>query len=85
MSQVAYFFLHGRLHLLPKDLSFEYGGAKLAPYPGRHLTLLRPWMEVLIMCFFKSFRFRFRVNFQGVGLGFDRGFTFKVLFEELSL
>jgi len=32
------------VHLLPKDLRFEYGGAKLASCPGRHLTSIRPWM-----------------------------------------
>jgi len=31
------------VHLLPKDLRFEHGGAKLASWPGRHLTTLRPW------------------------------------------
>jgi len=31
------------VHLLPKDLRFEYGGAKLAFCPGRHLTSLRHW------------------------------------------
>jgi len=31
------------VHLLPKDLMFEHGGAKLAYFPGRHLTLFRPW------------------------------------------
>jgi len=31
------------IHLLPKDLGFEHGGAKLASCPGRHLTSLRPW------------------------------------------
>jgi len=30
------------VHLLPKDLRFEHGGAKLASCPGRHLTSLRP-------------------------------------------
>jgi len=30
------------VNLLPKDLSFEHGGAKLASYPGPHLTSLRP-------------------------------------------
>jgi len=29
------------VHLFPKDLRFEHGGAKLASCPGRHLTLLR--------------------------------------------
>jgi len=35
-------FFNTVLKLL-KDLRFEHGGAKLASYPGRHLTLLRPW------------------------------------------
>jgi len=30
------------IHLLPTDLRFEHGGAKLASCPGRHLTTLRP-------------------------------------------
>jgi len=30
------------VHLLPKDLSFAHGGAKLASCLGRHLTSLRP-------------------------------------------
>ena len=30
------------LHLLPKDLGFVHGGARLASCPGRHLTSLRP-------------------------------------------
>jgi len=29
--------------LLPKDIRFERGGAKLASCPGRHLSSLRPW------------------------------------------
>jgi len=29
-------------HMLPKDLSFEYGGAKLASCSGHHPTSLRP-------------------------------------------
>jgi len=33
-------------YLLPKDLSFEHGGGKLASCPGRHLTLLRPCVAV---------------------------------------
>jgi len=32
-------FLHA-IHLLPKDLRFEHGGAKVASCPGRHLTSL---------------------------------------------
>jgi len=35
-----YFLQH--VHLLPKELSFEHGGAKPASCPGRHLTSLRP-------------------------------------------
>jgi len=31
-------FFFNTLHLLPKDLTFEHGGAKLASCPGRHLT-----------------------------------------------
>jgi len=31
------------MNLLPKDVRFEHGGAKLASCPGRHLTSLRPW------------------------------------------
>jgi len=30
------------VYLLPKDLWFEHGGAKLASCPGRHLTSSRP-------------------------------------------
>ena len=30
------------VHLLPKDLRFEHGGAKLVSCPRRHLTSLRP-------------------------------------------
>jgi len=26
------------VHLLPENLIFEHGGARLASYPGRHLT-----------------------------------------------
>ena len=29
-------------HLLPKDLRFEHGGAKLVSFPRHHLTSLRP-------------------------------------------
>jgi len=31
-----------KVHLLPKDLRFEHGGAKLASCPGPHLNSLRP-------------------------------------------
>jgi len=30
--------LFDTVHLLPKDLKFEHGGAKPASCPGRHLT-----------------------------------------------
>jgi len=33
-----------RVHLLPKALMFEHGGAKLASCLGRHLTFLCPWL-----------------------------------------
>jgi len=33
------------VNLLPKELSFEHWGAKLASCPGRHLTSLRPWFQ----------------------------------------
>jgi len=36
--------LSSTAHLLPKDLKFEHGGAKLSSCPGRHLTSLRPWL-----------------------------------------
>jgi len=32
------------VNLLPKDLGFEHGGAKLVFCPERHLTSLRPCM-----------------------------------------
>jgi len=38
--------------LLPKDLRFEHGGAKLASCPGRHLTSLRPCQ--CLPCWFKK-------------------------------
>jgi len=31
------------VYVLPKDLRFEHGGAKLPSCPRRHLTALRPW------------------------------------------
>jgi len=34
------------IHLLPKDIRFEHGGAKLTYCPGRHLTSLRPCNQV---------------------------------------
>jgi len=44
MSQV----LSSTADLLPKELSFEHGGAKLVSYPGRHLTLLRPCVQLIV-------------------------------------
>jgi len=38
-------FLH-TVHLPPKDLRFEHGGAKLAFFPRCHLTSLRPYLWV---------------------------------------
>jgi len=32
------------VHLVPKDLRFERGGAKLVSCPGCHLTSVRPWL-----------------------------------------
>ena len=34
------------VNLLPKELRFEHGGAKLASCPRRHLTSLRPWYHI---------------------------------------
>jgi len=34
------------VHLQPKDIGFEHGGVKLASCPRRHLTLLRPCIEL---------------------------------------
>ena len=36
------FFNIASTHLLPKELKFEHGGAKLVSCPGRHLTQLLP-------------------------------------------
>jgi len=36
------------VQLLPKDLRFEHGGAKLVSCPGRHLTSLRPWRRLVV-------------------------------------
>ena len=41
LNNVASAFFN-TVHLLPKDLRFEHGGAKLASCPGRHLTYVRP-------------------------------------------
>ena len=38
---ITTFFKTVGLHLLPKDLRFEHGGAKLASFPRRHVTSLR--------------------------------------------
>jgi len=35
------------VHLLPKDLRFKHGDAKLTPCPGRHLTSLSPCTHVI--------------------------------------
>jgi len=35
------------VRLLPKDLRFEHGGAKLVSCPGRHLTSLCPWSRCI--------------------------------------
>jgi len=40
-NSVANTFLN-TVHLLPKDLRFEHGGAKLASCPCRHLTSVHP-------------------------------------------
>ena len=40
------------VHLLPNNLRFERAGAtKLASWPGRHLTLLCPWSQILTNIF----------------------------------
>jgi len=36
-------------HLLPKDLSLENRGAKLASWPGHHLTPVRSWVSQRIL------------------------------------
>jgi len=38
---ITTFFKTVGLHLFPKDLRFEHGGAKLVSFPRRHLTSLR--------------------------------------------
>jgi len=40
-SNVASFFFNA-VHLLPKDLRFKYGSAKLVSCPGRNLTSVSP-------------------------------------------
>jgi len=42
LSNVTSTFIN-TVHLLPKDLRLEHGGANLASCSGRHVTLLRPW------------------------------------------
>jgi len=39
------YFVLQRSTFGPKDLRFEHEGVKLASCPGRHLTLLRPWIQ----------------------------------------
>jgi len=46
MSQVL-----SSVHLLPKDLILEHGGAKLASCHGCNLTLLRPWAEGIALLY----------------------------------
>jgi len=40
--------LFNAAHLLPTGLRFEHGSAKLASYPGCHLTSLRPWVHTIV-------------------------------------
>ena len=47
------------VHLLPKDLRFEHGGAKLASCPGRHLTSLRPWIQGVLPAVVLAYSFWF--------------------------
>ena len=48
-SRVAYrSHVLKNVRLLPKDLSLEHGGAKLASCPRRHLTSLHPWASAEI-------------------------------------
>jgi len=44
LNNVASTFFNA-VYLLPKDLRFEHGGAKLASCPGRCLTSLRPCLH----------------------------------------
>jgi len=37
-SQQYHKYFFNTVHLLPKDLDFEHGDAKLASCPGRHLV-----------------------------------------------
>jgi len=41
-NAASFFFNAG--HLLPKDLSFKYGGANLASCPGRNITSVCPFV-----------------------------------------
>jgi len=41
------------MNLLPIDLRFEHGGAKLASCPGRHLNSLRPWDRITFLYLWK--------------------------------
>jgi len=38
------------VYLLPKDLRFEHGGAKLVPCPGRQLTSVTCWQQHMFGC-----------------------------------
>ena len=46
------------VNLLPKDLMFEQGGAKIASYPGRHLTSLCPCRSSLPFAEKQSWSYR---------------------------
>ena len=43
-------FFFNTVHLLPKDLKFEHGGAKLVSCPRRNLTSVRPFVTVRPLC-----------------------------------
>jgi len=44
-SQQCHTYILQYSTLLPEDLRFENGGAKLASFPGAHLTSLRPYQS----------------------------------------
>ena len=45
-SQKCHKYFFNTVNLIPKEVRFEFGSAKLASWPGRHLTLLRPWCSL---------------------------------------
>jgi len=53
------------VHLLPEDLGFEHGSAKLAYCPGRHLTLLRRACALHMLFFNFLVILHIRVTFEG--------------------